>query len=302
MPLIGVVDPSHRGIRQRKAGKLPEWFTLDELMENAALAGPKWSPWQYELINAALGEHQERGDRISTTLLTSSCPRGQVIERKEDYIGDLDSMYASLRGVLLHAMLERYARPGSIAEVRFYTTVDGIEFSGSPDLLTEDAVYDYKMTENPPTFGYPYTSHKEQVMLNAFLARHAERWEDVDGGVPSLPFDPREFPVGKAVVVYIGPKWPKPIVVERNEEWVTPKGVLKEGKRPYIWTDQEVLEVFRPRLHMMQLALEVYPAWPVGAEEVWGGEANSWECPGPPLCHLPMCLAKRKILTWESPR
>jgi hypothetical protein len=297
MPLIGVVDPSHTGIRARKAGKLPEWYTLEELELKAAESGPKWSPWQYELINAALGEHQERGDRLSTTLLVSSCPRGQVIERKEDYIGDLDSMYASLRGVLLHAMLERYNRPWSIAEARFYTEVDGIEFSGSPDLLTQDTVYDYKMTENPPTFGYPYTGHKEQVMLNAFLARHATRW-DHEG---PLPFDPREHPVTQAVVVYIGPKWPKPIMVQRKETWVTPKGVEKEGNRPYIWTDSEVLEAFRPRLHMMAEALRMYPKWPKGAEELWGGEPG-WECPGPPLCHLPMCLAKRKLFVWENPR
>lgn len=300
MPLIGIVDPSHRGIRQRKSGKLPEWYTLEELTELAATSGPKWSPWQYELIAAALGEHQERGDRISTTLLTSSCPRGQVIERKEDYIGNLDDMYASLRGVLLHAMLERYARPNSIAEVRFYTEVDGIEFSGSPDLLDDTTIFDYKMTENPPTFGYPYTSHKEQLMLNAFIARNTTRWEDVNGEVVALPFDPREYPVKKAVVVYIGPKGPKPILVERKEEWLTPKGVLKEGNRPYIWTDREVLDVFRARLNLMAEALSAYPRWVPGAEEVWGGEPG-WECPGPPLCHLPNCMAKRKLFVWENP-
>lgn len=208
-------------------------------------------------------------------------------------------MYASTRGVLLHAMMEKYAREGSIAEVRFYVTVDGIEFSGSPDLLTEDTVYDYKMTENPPYYR-PYTSHKEQLMLNAFLTRNAERWEAGDGGHVILPFDPREHPATQVAVVYLGPKGPAPRVIERKEVYVTPKGKEREGNRPYVETNREVLEWVRPRLHMMAEALDIYPRFPKGAEELWGGERN-WECPGPPLCHLPNCLAKRKVLRWDNP-
>jgi hypothetical protein len=301
VPLIGIVDPSHAGIKNRRAGKLPPWYTLDEVLEKSAAAGPKWSPWPTELIAAAIGEHQERGDRLSTSLLTGGCPRGSVLERKVDWVGDLDTMYASLRGTLLHKVFEDYARPGSVAEVRFYTTVDDIEFSCSPDLLTPDTLIDWKMTENPPTFGYPYRSHTEQVMFNAYVARHAERWEKADGSEVVLPFDPRIETVKAVVVVYVGPKGPKPIVYEKAEKFITPADVEKERKRPYVWSDKEVLAELRPRLHTMAEALEFFPAWNSPYEMTWGGGPR-WTCPGPPLCHLPNCLAKRDpaFYTWKK--
>lgn len=295
--LVGVVDPSHTTRKSDKPGILPPWLTIDELWLTSQTDDTKWSPWTYEMIQAALGEWQERGDRISTTLLVAGCPRGAVLERKVDWVGRLDDMYASLRGTLLHTMLEQYARTGGIAEARFFTTVDDIEFSCSPDLLTEATVYDYKMTENPPTFGYPYRHHTEQLMVNGYVARHAERWEHTE----DLPFDPREFPAHQAVVVYLGPKGPKPILVERNEEHVTPGGKVIKKKRPYMWSDSESVDFIRPRLRMMQQALSIFPRWPEGAEDLWGGEPG-YDCPGPPLCYLPNCLAKRhpELYTWPQ--
>jgi hypothetical protein len=138
-------------------------------------------------------------------------------------------------------------------------------------------------------------------MYGAFIARHAEKW-DLPEGMAGLPFDPRESPVRNALVVYLGPKGPKPILVERKEKFITPSGVEKEGKRPLIWSDEEVLDELRPRLHMMKEALDIFPRWPEGAEEVWGGRPG-YECPGPPLCYLPNCLAKRdpSMYVWENP-
>lgn len=308
--LVGVIDPSHKARALERKGKLPPWISLEELAVKSQEGSSKWSPWPYELVQAALGEHQERGDAISTTALTASCPRGLVLERKVDYVASLDSMYPALRGTLLHKILEGYAREGSIAEARFFTEVDGVELSCSPDLLTQETVYDYKMTENPPTFGYPYRHHTEQLMYNAFIVRHAHDWETADGA--PLPFDPREYPVTNAVVVYMGPKGPKPILVEHKETFVTPKGVHKEGNRPFIWSDREVLEAppsrpnepgLRARLHALVKALESFPVFLPELVEVWGGKAD-WSCPGPPLCHLPNCLAKRdpSMYVWENPR
>jgi hypothetical protein len=200
---------------------------------------------------------------------------------------------------MMHQMLEKYARLGSIAEARFYTTIDGIEISGSPDLLTETTVYDYKTTENPPQFQYPWRSHTEQLMYNAYIARHAEKW-DLPDSLPQLPFDPRETPATSVCAVYISPKGPKCIVYETKQTYVTPKGVEREGKRPYVWSDEEVLADIRPKLHLMQEALEIFPRFPDGAEEVWGGQPG-WKCPGPPICNFPKCLAKRdpSMYAWE---
>lgn len=301
MPLIGLVDPSHYERSHHKPGRLPRWYSVDEILAMAHEDNPKWAPWPFELVHAALKEHQERGDRISTSALTAPCPRGEIVKRKMDYIGTLDSMYLPVRGTMVHKMLEGYARLGSIAEIRFYTTVDGIEISCSPDLLTEKALYDYKVTDSPPLFDYPYRHHTEQVQFNAFIVRHAEKWETADGKHVDLPFDPREFPVEHAVVVYLGPKGPKVIETTRKQEFVTPTGVHKEAKRPFVWPDDEVLAELRPRIHAMHNAFEVFPNWPEGAEDVWGGEP-SYHCPGPPLCNLPDCPARRypDNLVWES--
>jgi hypothetical protein len=78
---------------------------------------------------------------------------------------------------------------------------------------------------------------------------------------------------------------------------------MVKRKMPFVMSDDEVEEtLLMPRITAMARALESFPEWPEGAEEVWGGEPG-WKCPGPPLCYLPNCLAKRypNGLVWESP-
>lgn len=323
--MIGVIDPSHYERARARAGRLPKWLTMEEALNLSAVPNPKWSPWTFELIKAALGEHQERGKRISTTTMTTPCPRQEVLKRSVDYVGSLDDMYAPLRGTMVHRTLEHSARLGAIAEARFFTTVDEIELSCSPDLVTENTVYDYKVpvdASGVPTFGYPFRHQTDQLMTNAFILRHAERWELPDGST-TLPFDPRENPVSHAVIVYLGPKGPKVIEWQRMEEFVTPTGAKRSGKRAYVWNDDEVLNGYdkeakqlggmRAQLHLMYNALHSYPEWPepwenvetgevYTAEQVWGGP-KGWKCPGPPLCRLPDCLARREpdMYAWESP-
>lgn len=309
--LVGLIDPSHNTRRKLEEGQLPPWHSLDEIEARFLDAGPKWSNWTHEMAAAVLGEHQERGKGLSVTALVASCPRGLVLERMEDWVGDLDAMYAAIRGTMVHRTLEGYARQESIAEARFWTTVDGIEISGSPDLLTIDTIYDYKVTETPPSFGYPYRGHTKQLMYGAFIIRHAERWESET----PFPFDPVENHPKNAVIVYLGPKGPKQILVQRKEEFITPTGAVKEGKRPYVWDDNRVLagngkkptaEDYDPglrrRLHQLAEAFDIYPDFNPEWLEDWGGEAD-WACPGYPRCKLPNCLAKRRpsMYVWESP-
>ncbi len=320
--LVGLVDPSHYEREHDKPGRLPNWFTIEELLDISQDPNPRWSPWTYELIAAALSEHQERGDHISTTALTGACPRSAVLQRRVDYIDNLDNLYAALRGTMVHRTLEYNSRADGIAEARFFVTVDDIELSCSPDLLTTDTVFDYKVPTDVtgvPNFGYPFRHQTEQLMVNAFITRHAERWE-YEG---ELPFDPRENPASHAVIVYLGPKFPKIIQVERNEEFVTPAGVTKKAKRPYVWDDDEALAFIRPRLHLFKNALDDFPDFPrpwtdhetgvvYFAEDtfdedgrmqpgIWGGDA-SYKCPGPPLCKLPDDLARRdpERYVWEK--
>jgi len=319
MPLIGVVDPSHKVATRDKGmpGVLPPWVDLQEALEKVR-RDPKWAPWTYELLSAMFSEYQERGDRITSSALVAACPRAEVMKRKADYVDELTNLYVPFRGTMVHRTMEYHADNDAIAEARFYTTIDGIEVSCSPDLLRSWILYDYKVTETPPMYDYPYVHHKEQVEFNAYVARHAERW-DLPAGRTSLPFDPRENPATQVALVYMGPKYVKVLVVEKTEEIFNAKtGKFKKAKVPFVWPDPLVLKVFRPRLHIFQNALNSYPEWPepwedvddrdkngnprvYTAEELWGGEPE-WRCPGPPICNLPNCTARRHVnrLSWPK--
>lgn len=309
MPLIGLVDPSHNERAQDEPGRLPTWMPVEEVLHHARTGDPKWSPWPYELIRAAVNEHQER-DYISSTMLTGGCGRGKVLERKADYVGDVDSMYASLMGTLVHRTLEHSARSNSVAEYRFFTDfelADGREVvvSCSPDAVIyegETGIWDWKKTDNPPTFGYPWKSHDRQVQYNRYIVNHAKTWHDADGVETTLPFSPWELVFKHLVLVYLGPKGPKVIEVMKTQEVPSPKtGKPVKRKMPYIWPDAEVEADLMPRLEAMVLALDSYPEWPEGLETMAGFEGPAgWACPGRPWCSLPNCLAKRypEGLSW----
>jgi hypothetical protein len=309
MPLAGVVDPSHDERAASDDGRLPKWLPLDEVLHHAATGDPKWSPWPYELLNAAIGAHQER-DYISVTMLTGGCGRGKVLERRADYIGDVDSMYAALKGTQIHRTLEHAARPGAVAEFRFFTNLrvgsHDVELSCSPDTVIyegETGIWDWKTTENPPTFGYPWKSHDRQLQYNRWLVNHAHHWVDADGEETNLPFSPWDVVFKHLAIVYLGPKGPKVIEVTKTREVQTPNNRTVKRKMPFVWSDDDVMDDMMPRLKAMVLALDAYPEWPDGLTDQPGFEGPpGWGCPGKPWCSLPNCLAKRypNGLIWEA--
>jgi hypothetical protein len=299
MPLLGLVDPSHTERKNDEPGRLPKWLSVEDLLAEAAVAKPKWSPWPYELLNAAIEQWQER-DYISTTMLTGGCGRSSIIERKEPFIETVDNLYAVTRGTLIHEALQYAARPNSLAEARFFTTIKlpksklDVEFSCSPDIITwnPNGLGDYKMTENPPNF-YPWKSHTRQVQFNQWVVRHSEKWT-MDGEPFDLPFDPREWRPEHLYLVYLGPKGPVTMEVEHTREVLSPKGTPVKRKVPYIWDDETVTDELLPRLRAVVAALNAYPDWPFKDEEPPGFEGPpGWACPGRPWCMLPNCLAKR---------
>lgn len=307
MALVGVVNPSHKEEARHTMGRLPGWVTTERALE-LALDNPKWSPWSWELLNALFSEYQERADNISTSSLVSHCPRGEVIKRRMDYVLDLQEMYIPFRGTMVHRTLEKHAHPDAIAEARFYTEVDGITVSCSPDHLTRKVLTDYKVTENPPQYQYPWANHTEQVEFNAYIVRNAlsfdfpdDPWGTKRTEWELLPFDPRMETAEHLALVYLGPKMPKVLEVMRTEN-VFRGGKVKKARVPDVWDNKRVLALMRPRLEMFNLALQTFPDWPAGAEQLWGG-SKGWECPGAPLCKLPNCIAKRypDRLMWEVP-
>ena len=316
MPLLGMVDPAHAERHDDEPGRLPLWLPIEAVLEHAKTASPKWSPWTYELVKAASDEWQDR-DYVSTTMLTGGCARSKVIERKEEFIIELDSMYASLRGTQIHRTLEHTARPGAVAEGRFFTNVTArgqkVEVSCSPDIVHPPALGDYKVTESPPNFAHPWKNHKWQVNMNRYIVNNATRW-DLPEGV-ELPWDPRRVEFENLYLVYLGPKGPKVIECTKSVPVTFKNGGTGKKWLPYVMSDDEVYDYMVPRLDAMLLALESYPEWPFPDDEEFvmsdiseGGLTGfegppGWACPGYPWCKLPNCLAKRwpHGLRWKNP-
>ena len=308
--LVGLVDPSYEEREKDEPGRYPNWFSPEELLAVAARQGPEWSPWSYEMIQAAINANQER-DYISTSMLTSACMRSSIIERREDYIDNVDDLYAPLRGTQVHSVLENAARPNSLAEARFFTTVkvqglkEPLELSCSPDIVTwdPDGLGDYKVTERDPG-RYPWKSHSNQVTWNAYIVRNAERWER-DGEPFDIPFNPHLWKPEHLYLVYLLPKKVMQMEVKKTIDVPHPTHPGKFVRRamPYIADDATVEEEMFPRIKAIQQALDAYPEWPWDEGDPpfgFDGPAG-WKCPGPPLCYLPNCLAKRwpHHLTWK---
>lgn len=305
--LVGLVDPSHEERKKDEPGRLPRWYTPQEILARAATEGPSWSPWPYELIQAAIDQYQER-DFISVSMLTGGCARSKVIERREDFVLWFDDLYPALRGTQIHRTLEAAARPNSVSEWRFFTTVRlhgrEVELSCSPDIVTwnPNTLGDYKVTENPPDF-YPWRSHTMQVQINRWVVNHAERWLDETGTPADIPFNPREWRAEHLYLVYLGPRGPKTLEVMATKDVLTPTGAKVRRRVPDVWDDEYVTDLLFPRLSAMALALEAYPEWPFGdqykdvppdSRYLTGFEGPpGWACPGKPWCMLPNCLAKR---------
>ena len=312
MPLLGLVDPSHTERKADEPGRVPRWYTTEELLLQASEASPKWSPWPYELINAALDEWQER-DYISTTMLVGGCGRSKVIERKEPFILALDDLWAAFRGTMIHRTLEHGARQGSVAEARFFTSVrvpkaGKVEVSCSPDLVTQRpvAVVDYKAPTDDrsiPMYGYPWRNHVDQLQFNRYIINHAEKWELQEEHM-DLPWNPRDLVFEHLYVVYLGSRGPKVIECQKSVEVVFKNGGKGNRKYPDIWSDIQVEDELVPRLTGMVKALAAYPEWPKDLGKYPGFEGPpGWKCPGRPWCMLPICLAKRwpDGLVWEQP-
>lgn len=321
MPLIGITDPSHKEAISPSDGTGPRWFTPEELLAIAKdpPKGPKWSDYNYELIHGILSEVQER-DYISTTALLG-CPRSTVLERKEPYVDQLKNLYPAFKGTMIHRLLEGSGRPGSLAECRFHTAVEGVPISCSPDLITSNGeLWDYKnpaLDSGVPNW-YAWPSHTAQLHFNAYIVRHAKEVEGLyilehgktrEARLTDIP------PVKAVVIQYLGPKGPKPMLYERKKEMLITKGARAgetwEKNTADVWTDEEALKGlkignrFQPGLtelvSVMQEALESYPEIPDSAVKLWGG-GKEWRCPGEPYCKLPSCTAKRYPhgLTWPK--
>lgn len=294
--VVGIIDPSHKERKYDRSGSKPRWFPPEELLSIAREADPRWSPWTYELLAAAIGELQDRGDHISTTALVAPCPRSVVLERREDHVIDMDRLWRSFRGTMVHYVLEDTARSTGVAEHRFHAQFAGGPLSCSPDLVTPDTIYDYKNVPTNPLYDYPKPYHSEQLQLNRYIVNHAEKVTRDGKVVTSFPFDYRSAEFKHLVIVYMDINGPKALETLHT---VKQEGRQRGRREPYIWDDKLVESHFKDRYQSLQAALESYPEWPDGIEDLdwWGPNydpENPWACPGWPFCSLRhTCLASR---------
>lgn len=224
----------------------------------------------YELLSSMYAQVQDRGERITTTTLTSKCLRSEYLKRLKPYSEKPEKMWASFRGTMYHGQLELHAAPGSVEEARYHVVIDGLgHLSGSPDLvdIRYGTLYDYKVTKEVPKFSYPWEDHVAQLNVNRWLVDNAW-WVEHQGGLylldaskedelwnfanetnPALvSTDVRENitrfrPVvwNGLIVVYMDDRGPKPIECTTSIDVPKSSGEgTKKRRVPDIWSNEKV--------------------------------------------------------------
>lgn len=235
---------------------------IADCLEHAATRENKCG-YTYEVLAAMFDTLQDRGERISTTLLTTKCLRQEAIARKEDHAVDPVKLYASFRGTFFHGLLETHAHPRAVAEPRYFATLDGLgELSGSPDLVDPYAgtLYDYKFTREVPRWDRAWSNHEEQVQVNRWLVdyAHTVEWQgdtyDLSDPANRAKFVPYEW--RGLYLVYADDKGVKPILVTRSEQVPKKYGNgMKAARVADIWGDERVEGWIREKYALAQSAL-----------------------------------------------
>lgn len=239
-----------------------------EALEQAADREKGCGGYTYELLAWLADCQQDRGNRISTTTLTTKCLRSEALKRTMPYFEKPKGLWAAARGTFFHGVLEVHAHPRAIAEARYWTTWEGDPLSGSPDLVDPPAGYlsDYKNAKDMPMF-YPWKGHIEQLQVNRWLVDHADRVEYqgdefnlTDPAIRSR-FVPARW--DRLEVVYMDEKGSKPMTIKKTEQAATKVGGVKNVKVPDIWTDDRVEnDLIGPRYEAAKKALNGdVPLW-----------------------------------------
>jgi CRISPR/Cas system-associated exonuclease Cas4 (RecB family) len=133
-----------------------------------------------EAVIAGMIFHQKTKTDISVTMI-SSCPRGVFISRNYDYYVYPSSLYWAFRGQIAHKIMEEARLPAdAIKETRFVRKWEGIEISGTPDLIipSQGVLKDYKTTKTVPSYLNKdgvisaYENHRVQLNLYRWLIPH----------------------------------------------------------------------------------------------------------------------------------
>jgi len=122
--------------------------------------------------------HQKVRDDISVTMI-SGCHRGTFLGRHNDTYVYPSGLYWAFRGQIAHKIMEEVdLHEDEVKEKRFVKEWDGIEISGTPDLIipNQKVLKDYKTTKTVPSYRSKTTgqisaweNHRVQLNLYQWL-------------------------------------------------------------------------------------------------------------------------------------
>jgi hypothetical protein len=143
--------------------------------------------------------NEHRGDMISPSVL-GKCPRSLVLERTTDFYHDPTKLYHAVRGLLIHAFLERVQIEGTIKEQRIYKTLTApnggrtFVLSGKFDYvnLIERTLEDYKSIQEKGVHFIFNDGAKEDHIWQQNIYRwlmKGGRLNAVDGEIINYPIE-----------------------------------------------------------------------------------------------------------------
>ena len=122
--------------------------------------------------------HQQNRTGISVTML-SGCHRGTFLGRHHDTYSYPGGLYWAFRGQIAHKIMEEVnIHQDEVKEKRFVKEWDGIEISGTPDLIipSQKVLKDYKTSKSVPSYRSKVTgqisaweNHRVQLNLYRWL-------------------------------------------------------------------------------------------------------------------------------------
>jgi hypothetical protein len=144
------------------------------------------------LVNAVTFNNHKKGSGFSVTEILKPIRMIWLAKRHEDELEeDASGRIWALLGSAIHSILERNADKNSLQEQYLTHTIDGVELSGSPDLLDDKGMLsDYKITS---------------VWSTVYGSRMAEWTQQIN--CYSWLYGKAGFPVKKAEVIAIYRDW-----------------------------------------------------------------------------------------------
>ncbi len=141
---------------------------------------------------------KERPEGISVTQLLG-CPRKVFLEKTNDWFSHPIENWPSLRGTLVHSLLEQTGGQNAEVEVRYEREYKGVTISGQPDSVRvlghgkRRLIRDWKSTAKLPYYDSAYSSHQLQTNIYRWLLELDPRFTEIEivyismEGVKAIP-------------------------------------------------------------------------------------------------------------------